>query len=199
MLVGLEGSVALGGVFHQQLGNQVLGLVAAFMEGLSIQCIDALLDAHEDGSHIFSIERRAAAKQNVEDDPTGPIIDLLAILSIDDLRSKIHGGAFWLVLKLFLLEDLGNTEVDQLDALDIVFFLQQDVFGLEVAVADVVVMQVSNGREDLPHYDGCLRLCDELLLHNQVEQLPSLAHLSHQVDGLLCLVNLVELDDIWVV
>ena len=90
------------------------------MKGLAIQRVDALLNAHEDGSYILSIEWRTTTEEDVENDPTCPIINLFSIFSIDHLWSKIHGRSFRLIFKLFLFEDLRNTKIDQFDALDII-------------------------------------------------------------------------------
>jgi len=76
-----------------------------------------IFDAHQDRSNIFAVERRSATKQNVKQDTTGPIINLFPIFSRNYLRSQVHSSSFGLIFKLLVLEDLGNTEVNQLDAL----------------------------------------------------------------------------------
>lgn len=114
------------------------------MEGLAIQRVDTFLDAHEYRSHIFSIKRRTATEQDVKNDSTCPIIHLFSVFAIDHLRRKIHGSSLRLVLKLLLLEDLCNAEVDQFNALDVILFLQQDVLRLQVAMANVMVVEISN-------------------------------------------------------
>lgn len=196
MLVRLESSVSLGRVFDKEFSNEVFGLVTAFVEGLAVESVDALFDAHEDGSDILPIEGRAPTQQDIQNNSACPIVHFFPVFAINHLRSKIHGGALGLVLELLLLEDLRNSKVNQLDALNVVLLFKQDILGFQVTMADVVVVEVGDGWKYLAHYDGSLSLCDELLFDNQVEELTALAHLSHQVDGLLGLVHLVELDDV---
>jgi hypothetical protein len=100
------------------------------VERLSIQCVNAFFDAHEDGSDVLAVKGRSSAKQNIENDPTSPIIHLFAVFSIDDLRSKIHGCPLRLILELFLFKYFRNPEIDQLYALDVVLLFQKDVLRL---------------------------------------------------------------------
>ena len=115
------------------------------MERLSIQRVNSLLDAHEDRSHIFSVKRRPATEQDVKNDSASPIIHLFAVLSIDHLRREIHGRSLWLVFELLLLEDLSNAEVDQFYALYVILFLEKDVLRFQIAMTNVMVMQIGNG------------------------------------------------------
>lgn len=144
MLVCLQSCVTLCWVFYKQFSDEIFGLIAAFMERLAIESVDTFLDAHEDRSHILPIKRRAATQQDVKNNPTCPIIHLFPVLSIDHLWRKIHGSPLGLILKLLLLEDLSNAEVNQFNALDVILFLQQDVLRLEVAMTNVMVVEISN-------------------------------------------------------
>jgi hypothetical protein len=104
-----------------------------------------------------------------------------------------------LILKLLLFEDLRNAEVDEFDAANVLLFLEKDVLGFEVAVTHIVLVEVRNGGEDLPHNHRCLCLGHHLLLHDQIEQFSALAHLGDQVYGSVSFVHFKQFDDVWVV
>jgi hypothetical protein len=66
-------------------------------------------------------------------------------------------------------------------------------------VADVLVVEIGDRREDLSHYDGGLGFGETLFLNDEIEELSTLAYLGNEVDGFLRLVYLVKLNDIRVV
>lgn len=158
MLISLERCVSFGWIFHQKFRNQVFCLVTAFVKRLSIQRVNSFFDAHQYGSHILTVEGRSTTEKNVEKDPASPVVNLLSVFTRYDLRSKVHGGPFRLIFILFLFENLGNTKINELDTLNIVLFLQKNVLRFKIPVADVVVMQVCNSRQNLPHDHGSLPL-----------------------------------------
>ena len=104
-----------------------------------------------------------------------------------------------MVLILLLLKHLGNTKINKLDTLDIVLFLQQDILRLQIPMTDIMLVQVGNGRENLPHNNSSLGLCQKLLFNNQIEQLTTLTYLCYQIDGFFSLVDFVEFDDVGMV
>ena len=66
MLIRLQCRISLGWILHQELGDQVFGLVTAFVEGFPIESVDALPDALEYGLSVLAIEGRSPTKQNVQ-------------------------------------------------------------------------------------------------------------------------------------
>lgn len=61
-------------------------------------------------------------------------------------------------------------------------------------MTDIMFVQVCNGRENLPHNNSSLRLCQKLLFNNQIEQLTTFTYLRYKIDGFFSLVDLVEFD-----
>ena len=66
-------------------------------------------------------------------------------------------------------------------------------------MTDIMLVQVRNGRENLPHDNSSLRLCQKLLFNNQIEKLTTFTYLCYQVDGFFSLVDFVEFDDVGMV
>ena len=107
---------------------------------------DALLHTLEDVCVRGAIERRVAAEEDVEDDPTGPLVAAGAVVLPDDLRRDVVGGAHP-ALEAGEVRPLhqgwsrvwsGQTEVDNLDRRRGSFGgeVDKDVLGLEVPVHD---------------------------------------------------------------
>ena len=63
-------------------------------------------------------------------------------------------------------------------------------------MADVVVVQVGDGRKYLAHDHGSLSLRQKLFLDNQIKQLTSIAHL-HSYKHTLLIKNIPELLEIY--
>lgn len=72
MIIGLQCRVPFLGILDQQLGKEILGLVAALVEGLPIQSIDSLLDAVKNRLNIFAVEGGLPTQQDVQNDSAGP-------------------------------------------------------------------------------------------------------------------------------
>lgn len=104
-----------------------------------------------------------------------------------------------MVFVLLVLKDLGDTKINELDGLDVIFLLEQDIFRFDVPVADVMLMKVGNSGEYLSHDVGCLSLRKELFFDDKVEELAAVADLSDEIDGFFRLVDFVEFDDVGVV
>jgi hypothetical protein len=66
-------------------------------------------------------------------------------------------------------------------------------------MTDIMFVQVRNGRENLPHNNSSLGLCQKLLFNNQIEQLTTFTDLRDQIDGFFSLVDFVEFDDVGMV
>ena len=63
-----------------------------------------------------------------------------------------------------------GSEVDDFDLFDILLVFQKDVFGLEIAVDDSLLVAVSHGRHELLENQGRRALGEVVLLHYKVEK-----------------------------
>lgn len=64
---------------------------------------------------------------------------------------------------------------------------------------NLVVVAIDHCRQDLIHGLSSLLLTELSKFHNSVEQFPSTAELSHDVQILVILEVLVNLDNVWMV
>ena len=72
-------------------------------------------------------------------------------------------------------EVLGEAEIDHFDARGVLYAGQHKVFGLDVSVTDLLVVEVRQRGQELMHDHGCLALGQMLALQNEVEELAALA------------------------
>lgn len=154
MLIGFKSCVSFLWIFYQKFWEKVFGLVTTFIEWFSIECVYSFPDTLQDSLSIFSKEGRSTTQQNIQDNPTSPIINLFTIFSTDNFRCQVHGSSFGLILELFFFENFRNSEINQFNAMDVFFFLKQNVFRFQISVANVLLMQISNCRKYLSH-DYC--------------------------------------------
>ena len=72
-------------------------------------------------------------------------------------------------------EVLREAKVDHLDAAGVIFACEHKVLGLDVAMADVLPVEVDQCREQLMHDQSCFPLAQVLALNDEVEQLSTFA------------------------
>jgi hypothetical protein len=102
-------------------------------------------------------------------------------------------------LHITLRKISGQAKVDQLDIILTRRGAEQDFFGFQVAMADVLGMHVANRTDQFMHYWSGLLLTIPLMGYNPVEQIPTLAELRHDMNVRLVLINLVKLQDVRVI
>jgi len=91
------------------------------------------------------------------------------------------------------------SEVNNLNLIKLFVLLEQDILWLQVTMHNVGLMAVVDAREDLFHEDGAVTLAEFATLQDFIEELTTLADLSHKVVALLILEELVHFDDVWVI
>ena len=99
----------------------------------------------------LTAERRLATEHNVHDDAHGPDVTLGRVTALQHFWRDVVGRSVRLVHHLVGNYALGEAKVDKLDVSIIVFFVEQEVLWLDVAMADAVGVQVTQGVEGLLH------------------------------------------------
>mmetsp|Transcript_35371 Transcript_35371/g.84789 ORF Transcript_35371/g.84789 Transcript_35371/m.84789 type:complete len:212 (+) Transcript_35371:706-1341(+) len=169
------------------------------------------LDHAENVGILVAIERWITTQQNVADDSTAPHITLLVVAALQHLRRHVVGRAG---LGLHLLAGthlvlLGEAKVNHLDLRVDVPVLQEEVLRLDVAVNEVVVVEVAHGTQNLLHVGCCTPLIEGpgcigafvllCLLKDSIKKLTSRAELHDKVHLLGVQEDLIELHDVWVI
>lgn len=142
----------------------------------------------EDGLHLLkvavAVEGGVAAQQKVRDDAQGPNVDGLAVARLlEDLGGHVAGGAARRRqhVELFLVHDAGQAKVGD-EEVGVVFGgAEQQVFGLEVAVDDAVVVEVGDGGEGGAHQVGSVCLVVATLAADAVEELAAEGEVGDEV------------------
>ena len=93
---------------------------------------------------------------------------------MSDWRSLAYRSAHGLH-GLLAGEVLRKAEVNHLDATGVVFASEHKVLGLDVAMADVLSVQVDQRGQQLVHNEGRFSLAQVLPFDDEVEQLSSFA------------------------
>ena len=114
------------------------------MEVISLQNV-AIDDSFENLFLFFVIESRNSDNHFVNEDSQRPRVDFeIVLLPLDNFRSHvIHSASNFLLRLIFLSERdgglFGHSKVNQLA---VSIFIEQDVFGFEVSVDDVMGVEV---------------------------------------------------------
>jgi len=138
-------------------------------------------DVVQDLVVVFSGEGRSGGEDHMQQYPRGPDVAPLVVDFGDDFGSHVVGGAHQLIVathdQLLLHVGgplVGEPEVDEGD-LVVVDLAEEEVLGLEVAVAYFLEVQVLQGFDDLYEYPPGLGFVEAPLLVDSVEKLPPLA------------------------
>mmetsp|Transcript_22937 Transcript_22937/g.71285 ORF Transcript_22937/g.71285 Transcript_22937/m.71285 type:complete len:365 (-) Transcript_22937:220-1314(-) len=193
---------ALVGVHDEQALNEVDGVVAHAVEDVPREFIGAALNLRQDRVLLGGHERRPAAHEHVGDDADGPHVALFGVVPPDDLRRHVERRAHGQVHVLLALVVVPREpEVDELDLRLHVLALEEEVLELEVAVHDVVEVQVAHGAHDLLHErrGGLLVVVVLRQAVEPVQELAALAVLHDEPEVLLVREALVEPHNVRVV
>ena len=167
------------------------------------------LRGHKGGNHVFAAQNSLfgllfaligaewapAGKEIKHENPKGPPVGRLSVSGILDhdfgghvLDRPAEGGGEGRVV----LENFTESKVDELD---VSLGVEHDVFGLEVPVHDVEVVQVLQGAHDLAEVEqGELFQQHALRLHES-EELSAAAELLDEVEPLLGLERVEHFDE----
>lgn len=100
---------------------------------------------------------------------------------------------------ILLTESLGQPEVDKLDLCLFAFIVHEEILRLQIAMHNVVLMQMLHCRQHLPHNICSMLFCEALGPHYSVKKLSARAVLHDDVHISVVNEGLVEFDDIGVV
>mmetsp|Transcript_9942 Transcript_9942/g.28234 ORF Transcript_9942/g.28234 Transcript_9942/m.28234 type:complete len:350 (-) Transcript_9942:240-1289(-) len=136
------------------------------------QVESANLDLPEKPRHVVVVEREAATKQGVEDDPGTPNVYLGARVepALDDLRGGVVRTPARRLQELAVAHEIGQAEVSDLEA---VARVHEDVLGLEVPVADALAVDVVQPFHELAEEAAGLGVGEPAPLDDEIEELPT--------------------------
>lgn len=159
----------------QQLGNQIFGVVADRLPHLGLHAVLAVQHIVDDIFVLLATKWRLAAQHNEHDDAHGPDVALRRITALEHLGRNIVRSTVGLVHDLVRNDALGEAEIDELNVRFVALLVQQEVLGLDITVANAILVQVAERVECLFH-DGRRLLLGEMLgLDDVVEELAALA------------------------
>lgn len=209
VVLTLLGGYSTFGVLVKHFSYKIFGFITDVFPVVGVETELLLHDVPEDLLIVVAFEGRIAAQENKQNDSQTPNIAGLIVIPLQHLRSYIVGRSnhrfqvfSFLIgcsLKVVLAKSLGQAEVDQFYFGVFRVILKQKVFRLEVPVADLMFVEVLDGREHLLHQISCFLFAKPSVLHNFVEQLSALSQLHDDVDVAVINIALVELDDVGVV
>lgn len=119
----------------------------------------------------------------------------MIVLACDDLGRCIVRRATRGLQEFFVHLQSGHTKISNLDVL---VKIKQQVLWLQVAMADVELMQVSNAVDDLFEIVDSLVLQQSAALDQVVKKLTSLDVLKNQIEIVLVFPHVVEAHDVGV-
>lgn len=145
-----------------------------------------------------AVERRIAAEENVRDDTQTPNVTFLVIVFFEHFWSDVVGRPHLDGEFLFLDDFSRSSEIDELEVkLVLPQLFEDNVFGLQVAVNDVQLVEVENSGEDLGDNSADLLLGERALFGDLVKEFSPVEILSDDVERTLGLVVLDDSDDVW--
>lgn len=117
------------------------------------------LDLAHDISDIVAIERWPSRKHYVEDDASGPDVALEVIMIVQHVWRDVVWCSLLLLDVLAVLQFLGETKIDELDAfLDVTLFDEDQVLRLDVTMHDAHAVEVVEYAKQLLNYLPCIVL-----------------------------------------
>mmetsp|Transcript_62086 Transcript_62086/g.114379 ORF Transcript_62086/g.114379 Transcript_62086/m.114379 type:complete len:222 (+) Transcript_62086:645-1310(+) len=201
MVESLLCCVPVARVHLEQHSNKIFCILG---NALPISCIEAEIAKTHFSQHVsisFSIKGWISTEDHVHDDTKTPKICALVIFACQDLWSHVVGCSCLGSENLLRTELASESKVNHLECalLDWVLGREQEVFRLQIAVDDVILVHVEYRPEHVLHDDGRLHLCEVPGIDDAIKQLSACAELHHQIDVAMVFERLVQLDDIGVV
>lgn len=154
-------------------------------------------DLLEEKVGVWVFEGKKPANHGVENDSGRPDINHLArvVLSGNHFWSGVAGGAAGSFQQLAFSVDIRETKIDEFD---VVFGVEEKVFGLQVPVTNLETVQILQAIHELTEHFFGFFFEEEFLLDDVLVELPVFAVLEIEVGFALGFLDVVELDDVWV-
>mmetsp|Transcript_27182 Transcript_27182/g.33812 ORF Transcript_27182/g.33812 Transcript_27182/m.33812 type:complete len:303 (+) Transcript_27182:888-1796(+) len=177
--------VALGGIWVQNVANEVLGVLRQKARHFVI-CLDDLLIQL---LRILILKGQVAANHRVQDDTRTPDVctEAEVTLTADHLRGGIAGTTARCFELLAFLVEVAEAEIDELN---VVVVVEEEVLGLEVAMDDAQLVNILNARQNLRVHLAGFGLLEAPVLDNVLEKLSTRAVLHYQVQVVIVLNHL---------
>jgi len=186
---------------HNELLDKIFGFIGHSIPLFALEIELACSDHLQNFLIVVTVERRVATEEDVEHAASAPHITRNVVVASEHLRRDVIRGssACLHTMEATTFHNFGQAEVNDLEVGVVCGRLEQEVFGLEVPMHDVLCVAVVQSHEDLTeNHSGCIFL-KELSLDDPIEKLTASAQLRHQVHVFLVLKVLVEFDDVWVI
>mmetsp|Transcript_19572 Transcript_19572/g.36646 ORF Transcript_19572/g.36646 Transcript_19572/m.36646 type:complete len:222 (+) Transcript_19572:661-1326(+) len=201
MVESLLCCVPVARVHLEQHSNKIFCILG---NALPISCIEAEIAKTHFSQHVsisFSIEWWISTQDHVHDDAKTPKIRTLVVLTCKDLWSHVVGRSGLGRENLVRLKLASESKIDhfQRTLLNGVLGREQEILGLQVTMANVVLMHVEDRAEHVLHDNGCLNLGEMASVNDAIEELSTCAKFQDQVDVAMVFKRLKQLDDIWMV
>ena len=113
-------------------------------------------------------------------------------LAVDDLRSQVFGGPAEREGLVTALHEAGQAEISQAR---IALFIKEHVFRLQIAVHNIMLVQVAKGESDLSDEEASNGLVEAALLAQVVEEGATTYVLHEEVETVVVLEDVVHLQD----
>mmetsp|Transcript_65300 Transcript_65300/g.181581 ORF Transcript_65300/g.181581 Transcript_65300/m.181581 type:complete len:487 (-) Transcript_65300:174-1634(-) len=198
---GLLRCVTVAGVHLQEHANEIL---CVLRNVLPVRRVEGEVPQPHLGKHLrirLAEERRISAHEHVHDDAAAPQVAEVVVLSGKHLRRDVVRRARLRREHLIGLEGTGQAEVDNLEV-GLLYRIRRhedEILGLQVAVAHVVLMHVINCADDLLHDNRRLHLCEVTRLDDAVEKFSTCAKLHDEINVFPVLEGFVKLDNVGMV
>mmetsp|Transcript_138926 Transcript_138926/g.245507 ORF Transcript_138926/g.245507 Transcript_138926/m.245507 type:complete len:210 (+) Transcript_138926:65-694(+) len=189
----LEVPAGYEGVVQRTLGGETLlwvHLQQGLGEGLCINSDVApsrslhYVTTSSDVRHLLILRARewhVAREEYKDDHPQAPLVALLCVAHVQDLRSSVCQSTMDFPAQLcFLVAHLAKSEVNELQMRALLRVIHE-VLKLQIAMDHVMAMDVVQGQEHLPNGVGSLGLREALSLTHALQQLTPIHAFHHQV------------------
>ena len=117
MLQGINSTETALDINLQELGDQILGLFGDTVPDLALELPDAALDLLDNSILSTSVEGRATAQHDVENDTDRPQVTLFVVTAREDFRRNVIRGTIHLahLVRVLFAVMMRGTKVDDLD------------------------------------------------------------------------------------
>lgn len=169
-------------LWHEDLLNEVFDFIRHAFETLVFKVVLNSLDERNDFFFRVAVERRAASEHDVQEDPGGPDVSRVRVVSLDDLWRHVMLSANFrshshelvaVVVVLRFVELSRESEINQLQSRPFFFRFEHEVLRLQITVSYFVSVSVYQGFYYLAKNTRSLVLSQMVLVCDVVKQLSS--------------------------
>jgi hypothetical protein len=186
----------------QHTSKQVLRFIGDVRPLFRIEFQCRAKDVFEDLGVRISLKRRVSTEEHIKDDAETPHVTFLPVLALQHFGGHVVGRPDHCVHLFSLghsLVPLREAEVDQLHLRQFSLVSHQVVFGLQVPMDDLLIVQVLHCAEHLGHQRRSVVLVEFGISNDAIKKFTTRAILHDDVDVAVIHEGLVELDDVGVV